>query len=98
VAFTVRDTAQGVQFALRVQPRASRNAVAGVMGDAIKLAITAPPVDGKANQAVVEYLAELLKVSKSSVTIVSGETGRNKLVAIRGVTVAQVCKALEVEL
>jgi uncharacterized protein (TIGR00251 family) len=98
VAFTVRDTAQGVQFSLRVQPRASRNAVAGVMGDAIKLAITAPPVDGKANQAVVEYLAELLKVSKSSVTIVSGETGRNKLVAIRGVTVAQVCKALEVEL
>ena len=43
MAFTVRDTAYGAQFALRVQPRASRNAIAGVMGDAIKLAITAPP-------------------------------------------------------
>jgi uncharacterized protein (TIGR00251 family) len=94
VAFTVRDTAQGAQFALRVQPRASRNAVVGLMGDAVKLALTAPPVDGKANAAVVEYLAELLRVSKSSVTIVSGETGRNKLIAVRGVTAEQVRKAL----
>jgi len=94
VAFTVRDTAQGAQFALRVQPRASRNAVVGLMGDAVKLALTAPPVDGKANAAVVEYLAELLRVSKSSVTIVSGETGRNKLIAVRGVTAEQVHKTL----
>ena len=64
VAFTVRDTAQGAQFALRVQPRASRNAIAGVMGDAIKLAITAPPVDGKANQAVIEYLRRFVSRSK----------------------------------
>jgi len=90
----VRATAQGAQFALRVQPRASRNAVVGLMGDAVKLALTAPPVDGKANAAVVEYLAELLRVSKSSVTIVSGETGRNKLIAVRGVTAEQVRKAL----
>lgn len=96
MAFTVRDTAQGAQFALRVQPRASRNAVVGLMGDAVKLALTAPPVDGKANAAVVEYLAELLRVSKSSVTIVSGETGRNKLIAVRGVTAEQVRKALGV--
>ena len=54
------------------------------MGDAIKLAITAPPVDGKANQAVIEYLAEVFRVAKSSIAIVSGETGRNKLIAIRG--------------
>lgn len=94
MAFTVRDTAQGAQFALRVQPRASRNAVAGVMGDAVKLAITAPPVDGKANQAVVEYLAELFQVSKSSIAIVSGETGRNKLIAVRGLKAEQVRKAL----
>jgi uncharacterized protein (TIGR00251 family) len=94
VAFTVRDTAQGAQFALRVQPRASRNAIAGVMGEAVKLAITAPPVDGKANQAVVEYLAELFQVSKSSIAIVSGETGRNKLIAVRGLNADQVRKAL----
>ena len=94
MAFTVRDTAQGAQFALRVQPRASRNAIAGVIGDAVKLAITAPPVDGKANQAVVEYLAELFDVAKSSIAIVSGESGRNKLIAVRGLSAEQVRKAL----
>ena len=96
MAFTVRDTAQGARFALRVQPRASRNAIAGVVGDAVKLAITAPPVDGKANQAVIEFLAELFGVSKSSVTIVSGETGRNKVIAVRGVSAEQARKALGV--
>ena len=96
MAFTVRDTAQGAQFALRVQPRASRNAIAGVMGDAVKLAITAPPVDGKANQAVIEFLSDLFRVAKSSIVIVSGETGRNKLIAVRGLSAAQVRKALGV--
>ena len=96
MAFTVRDTAQGAQFALRVQPRASRNAFAGVMGDAIKVAITAPPVDGKANQAVIEYLAEVFRIAKSNVVIVSGETGRNKLIAVRGMTAEQVRKVLGV--
>jgi hypothetical protein len=94
VAFTVRDTSHGAQFALRVQPRASRNAFAGVMGDAIKLAITAPPVDGKANQAVIQYLSDLFRVPKSSIEIVSGETGRNKVIAIRGMSAAQVLKVL----
>ena len=96
MAFTVCDTARGAQFALRVQPRASRTAIAGTMGDAIKLAITAPPVDGKANQAVIEYLAELFRVAKSSIVILSGETGRNKLIAVRGVSAEQVRKALGV--
>ena len=96
MAFTVRDTAQGAQFALRVQPRASRNAIAGVMGDAVKLAITAPPVDGKANQAVIEFLSDLFRVAKSSIVIVSGETGRNKLIAVRGLSAAPVRKALGV--
>jgi len=94
VAFTVRDTAKGAQFSLRVQPRASRNAIVGTMGDAVKLAITAPPVDGKANQAVVEYLSDLFRVPKSSIVIVSGETGRNKLIAIRGMRAEQVVKVL----
>lgn len=94
VAFTVRDTPNGAQFALRVQPRASRNAIVGTMGNAVKLAITAPPVDGKANQAVVEYLSDLFRVPKSSIVIVSGETGRNKLIAIRGMRAEQVLTAL----
>ena len=96
MAFTIRDTAEGAQFALRVQPRASRNAIVGIMGDALKVAITAPPVDGKANEAVVEFLAKLLGVSKSSVVIVSGETGRNKVIAVRGVHSGEVLRALGV--
>ena len=96
MAFTIRDTAQGAQFALRVQPRSSRNAITGVIGDAVKLAITAPPVDGKANQAVVDYLAKLFSVPKSSITILSGESGRNKLIAVRGLTAEQVRKLLGV--
>jgi uncharacterized protein (TIGR00251 family) len=64
------------------------------MGDAVKLAITAPPVDGKANHAVVEYLSDLFRVPKSSIVIVSGETGRNKLIAVRGMRAEQVLKAL----
>ncbi len=94
MAFAVRDTAQGAQFALRVQPRSSRNAIVGLVGDAVKLAITAPPVDGKANQAAIDFLAELFRVPKSSVTIVSGETGRNKLIAVRGLSAEKVRKAL----
>jgi len=95
---TVRETALGAQFAVRVQPRASRNAVVGTIavtgGEAVKLAITAPPVDGKANAAVIEYFADLFGVAKSNVAIVSGETGRNKVVAVRGVSAAQVKKIL----
>ena len=95
MAFTIRDTAHGAQFALRVQPRASRNGFGPIVGDAIKLAITAPPVDGKANQAVIEFLAAYFRVSKSSITIISGETGRNKLVAVRGLTAAQLENLLQ---
>lgn len=66
------------------------------MGDAVKLAITAPPVDGKANQAVIEFLAELLGVAKSSITIISGESGRNKVIAIRGMAAERVRERLGV--
>ena len=96
MAFTIRETKEGAQFAVRVQPRASRNKIAGLMGDAVKLAITAPPVDGKANEAVIAFFAELLRVPKSSVTIASGETGRNKSIAVRGVSVDTVRAALGV--
>jgi hypothetical protein len=92
----LRATRDGVQFALRVQPRASRTALAGTMGEAVKLSITAPPVEGKANQAVVEFFAKLFGVSKGSVEIISGETGRNKLVRVRGITLEAARQALGV--
>lgn len=86
----VKDTSGGATFAIRVQPRASRNAVVGEMGDALKIALTSPPVDGKANTAVVEFFAKLLDVSRSSVTIAAGETSRNKVIKISGLTAGEV--------
>lgn len=85
----VRDGDKGATFAVRVQPRASRNAVVGEMGDALKIALTAPPVEGKANEACVDFVANLLKVPRSSVTIASGESSRNKVVRIAGMRASE---------
>ena len=79
-----------VRLTLHVQPGAKRNAVVGVYGDALKLAIAAPPVDGKANEAVQAYLAELLGVSARAVTLVAGASSRRKVWAIAGVTLSEV--------
>ena len=86
----VRDTPQGATFSVRVQPRASRNASAGEIGDALKLALTAPPVEGKANEACVEFVSKLLKVPRSSVTIAAGETSRNKVIRVTGLSAEEV--------
>ena len=82
----IRDTAQGATFAIKVHPRARKDAITGEVGNALKLALTAPPVEGKANEACVRFLAELLGVARSSVTIVAGESSRQKVVRVAGVT------------
>ena len=82
----IKESASGVTFAVRVHPRARKNAITGTVGDALKLALTAPPVEGKANQAVIEFFADLFQIPRSSVTIASGETSRNKVVRIAGVS------------
>jgi uncharacterized protein (TIGR00251 family) len=86
----VSESAKGVSFSIKVHPRARKNAITGVMGDALKLALTAPPVEGKANQAVIEFFADLFQIPRSSVTIASGETSRNKVVRISGISRAAV--------
>jgi len=82
----LHETGKGISFAVKVHPRARKNAITGVVGDALKLALTAPPVEGRANQAVIEFFAELFAIPRSSVTIASGETSRNKVVRIAGVS------------
>ncbi len=82
----IYESAKGVSFAVKVQPRARKNAITGVVGDALKLALTAPPVDGRANQALAEFLAKILEIPRASVTIASGETSRNKVVRIARVS------------
>ena len=92
---TVHETAEGVTFAVKLQPRARRDAIVGELGGALKLSLTAPPVEGRANQACVEFLAVALEVAKSAVLIVSGETNRRKLIRVNGITAAQLREKLE---
>ena len=85
---------QGVLLRIHVQPRASRTEVVGLHGDAVKVRVTGPPVDGKANEECRRFLAKMLKLPASAVEIVRGDTGRNKSVLIRGLTTVEVTARL----
>jgi uncharacterized protein len=92
----IHDTASGVTFAVKVHPRARKNAITGEVGDALKVALTAPPVDGKANEACIEFFAKLLKVPRSSITITSGQSSRNKVIRVAGLSAEEVRRRFEV--
>jgi uncharacterized protein (TIGR00251 family) len=92
----LHESASGVTFAVKVQPRAKRNAIAGALGDALKIALIAPPVDGRANDACVEFLADLFNVPRSSISIVSGQSTRNKVVRHEVATAEQVRRKLRI--
>lgn len=83
---TIRESSAGVTFTLKVQPRARKNAITGAVGDALKLALTAPPIEGRANEAVIRFFADLFEIPPASVTIASGATSRTKVLRIAGVS------------
>jgi uncharacterized protein len=87
IRFTAQDKA--VTFTVRVQPRATKSALAGEVEGALKIKIAAPPVDGAANEELLRYLAQLFAVPRRAVTILSGEMAKNKIVRIQGITGAQ---------
>jgi uncharacterized protein (TIGR00251 family) len=89
----VAETDGCVRFTVRVQPRASTNELAGIHGDALKVRLTAPPVDGAANEALVIFLAKIFSVSRRDVRILAGESARSKLIEIRGITERNVREA-----
>ena len=91
----LKETAHGVSFAVKVQLRARKNAITGTVGDALKLALTAPPVEGKANQAVIDFLADFFDIPRSSVTIASGKTQRLKGIFISGISAEHLRRCLE---
>jgi uncharacterized protein len=86
----IQNSANGATFAVRIHPRAKKNGITGEVGDALKLALTAPPVDGKANDACIDFFAKLLEVPRSSVTIAAGQTSRNKVVRVAGLSAEEV--------
>ena len=90
----VHQTPTGVSFAIKVHPRAKKNAITGELGEALKLALTAPPADGRANEACIEFFANLLDVPRPSVTIASGETSRRKVIRVAGLSADEVRRRL----
>jgi uncharacterized protein (TIGR00251 family) len=80
----LKESATEVTFAIHVVPRASRNEIAGVEGEALRVRLTAPPVEGAANAALIAFLAEVLGVPRRDVRLVSGQTSRHKVVAVVG--------------
>jgi len=87
----LREQADGISVSLsiHVQPKASRTRIAGLHGEALKLCITSPPVDGKANAAAIEFFAKLFKIPRAAVTLASGETSRDKRLVLAGVSMVQ---------
>ena len=90
----VRDHAGGGSFAVKVHPRAKRDQISGMVGDALKIDLTAPPVEGKANEAVTRFFSRLLKVPHSSVTIASGKSNRMKVIHVAGINAEQLRQRL----
>lgn len=86
----IHDLAAGASFAVKVHPRAKKDAITGHVGNALKIALQAPPVEDRANQACIRFLARLLDVPPSSVTIAAGQSSRNKMIRVRGLTAQQV--------
>ena len=88
-ALRTRDDGDALVFEVRVAPRASRNRIVGVQDGALKVALTAPPVDGAANEALRKMLAKAFGVSKSSIEIVRGDRARTKFLRVQGVDLAK---------
>ena len=86
----IQKSSGGVTFAVKVHPRARKNAITGELGDAWKLSLTSPPVEGRANEACIEFFARLLKVPRSSVTIASGQASRAKVIRVSGLSAEEV--------
>jgi uncharacterized protein (TIGR00251 family) len=83
-----------VRLRIRAQPKASKTELAGEHGDALKIRIAAPPVDGEANRELLRFLAKRLHVTGSSIRVVSGESGRNKVIEVQGTSPTAILAAL----
>lgn len=80
---SIRENTQGIRFKVYVQPRSSKNMIAGLHGDSLKIKVAAPPVDGAANKACVKFLAKCLSVSASSLEITAGHNSRTKTILLK---------------
>ncbi len=82
MSLQIKKSKSGVQFPAYILPRSSQNKVSGLHGEALKIKLTSPPVDGEANKALVKFLAKTLKTSPGKISIITGATGRNKSIHV----------------
>jgi uncharacterized protein len=92
----IQNTPAGASFAVKVHPRARKNAITGEIGDALKVSLTAPPIEGRANEACIEFFANVLKVPRSSISIAAGQNSRNKVIRVSGLTSEQVRRRIDI--
>lgn len=102
IAGALRDHPDGCTLAVRVQPGAKKTAIVGIYGEganaAVKIAVHAPPIEGRANEALIAFLAEVFGLPRSAVSIAHGQTGRSKWVTLQGINAAQALASLEMQL
>lgn len=85
----ISESAEGIRVEIKVQPRAFRNQIAGMQGGYLRIKLTAPPVDGAANRALIDFLASELNTAKSNINLVRGVNSKNKLIEIKGISKAE---------
>ena len=98
MSLTLRDTPTGCTLTVRVHPGARRNAITGTHDGALKIALTTPPTDGRANAALIAFLADHLKLPRASITLITGTTSRSKTLRLEGLTSSGLTAALKPEL
>lgn len=90
----IQESAGGLRIEVKVQPRSSRNQITGEQDGVLKVKLTAPPVEGEANQALVNFFSRLLKIPRKNIVLIRGETARNKLIEIRGISKEEFLRTL----
>lgn len=90
----ITDSKEGLIIQVHASPRASKTQIQGLHGDALKIRLQAPPVDGKANETLIEFLAESLNIPQRQISLLSGHTSRHKRLCLQGITASQVTHAL----
>lgn len=90
----IKDRDEKIQISIKVQPGASRDAVAGIREDSLLIRLCSPPVDGRANDSLIRFIADKLGVSKSSVSLIKGMKNRKKVIEVAGVSIADAENAL----
>lgn len=85
----IRPSPNGCTFSVRVHPGAKRNAITGTHDNALKISLTSPPTNGRANQALIAFLAERLNIPRASIELISGHTSRTKTLRLTGITTAE---------